>query len=86
MRRVRWPTGTAHLKDQGTRAADSVVLNIAEGCGRGGRAGLNHFRIARGSVGEALAVLDLVDLEEGPEQQALLRRIGAMLHKMKAGP
>lgn len=83
MRRSSWPAGTAHLRDQGTRAADSVVLNIAEGLSRGGKPGRNHLRIAQGSAGEALAVLDLVDLPGGPEQQQLLRRVGAMLQKMK---
>lgn len=85
MRRAPWPAGTAHLKDQGTRAADSTVLNIAEGCSRGGKPGRNHFRIAQGSAGEALAVLDLVDLPAGTDQQQLLRRVGAMLHRMKTG-
>lgn len=85
MRQAPWPTGTAHLKDQGTRAADSTVLNIAEGCSRGGNPGRNHYRIAQGSAGEALAVLDLVDLPGGRDQQQLLRRVGAMLQRMKAG-
>ncbi len=83
MRRTSWPAGTAHLRDQGTRAADSAVLNIAEGLSRGGKPGLNHLRIAQGSAGEALAVLDLVELPGGAEQQQLLRRVGAMLQRMK---
>ena len=83
MRQARWPTGAAHLKDQGTRAAESMVLDIAEGCSRGGKAGRNHFRIAQGSAGEALAVLDLADLPGGGEQQQRLRRVGAMLQRRK---
>ncbi|MSP55613.1 MAG: four helix bundle protein [Myxococcales bacterium] len=44
--------GGSHLRDQLQRAADSVVLNIAEG-----RA---HFRIAAGSAAERCAALDLI--------------------------
>ena len=84
MRGVRWPTGTSHLKDQGTRAADSMVLNLAEGVSRGGKPGRNQLRIAQGSAGEALAVLDLVDLPGAKDQQVKLRRVGAMLQKLKA--
>ena len=51
MRAREWPSPQNGLRDQGIRAADSVVLNIAEGLGRGGKAGKNHFRIARGSAG-----------------------------------
>ncbi len=84
MRKARWPVGAAHLRDQGTRAADSIVLDVAEGCSRGGKPGRNHYRIAQGSAGEALAVLDLVDLPAAAEQQQRLRRIGAMLQRMRA--
>ncbi len=83
LRAQRWPTCTAHLKDQGTRAADRTVLNIAEGLTRPGQAGTNQLRIAQASAGETLSVLDLVDLRGGPDQQQKLRRVGAMLHKMQ---
>ena len=83
MRSQHWPTGTSHLRDQGTRAADSMALNIAEGIGRGGKPGRNHLRIAQGSAAEALAVLDLLDLPGGVEQQQRLRRVGAMLTKLQ---
>jgi four helix bundle protein len=61
-----YPQGRAHLKDQGIRAADSLVLNIAEGMGRGRqtKAGRNHFRIARGSLLEVYAVADLLKMGE----------------------
>jgi four helix bundle protein len=84
MYRVKWPAGMAHLKDQGIRAADSVVLNIAEGSARGGRPGQNHYRIAQGSAGEALAVLDIASLRNCAEQQQRLRRVSAMLQRMRA--
>ena len=87
-RRIRglsWPSGTTHLRDQATRAADSVVLNIAEGWGRGHRtpAGRNHLRIALGSAGEVFAVVDILGL--GDPLVSELRRIGAMLGKL-TGP
>ena len=61
------------------RVADSVVLNLAEGCGRGRKtaAGRNHFRIALGSAGEVFAVFQMLELDE--ELQSDLRRVGAML-------
>jgi four helix bundle protein len=76
---TRWPVGRSHLKDQAIRAADSVVLNISEGCGRGRltKAGKNHFRIALGSAGEVFAVFQM--LRTDPELQDDLRRVGAML-------
>lgn len=77
----RFPPRCADLADQATRAATSIPLNIAEAC-RGGAAGRNHFRIAMGSAGELCAVLDVVDLPEGPARQAELRRIGAMLRRL----
>ncbi len=81
---VTVPRGRASLKEQGCRAADSVVLNIAEGRARGGGAGKNHFRIALGSAAEVCAVLDLVQSGEAACFQQRLRRIGAMLNRMSA--
>jgi four helix bundle protein len=83
MRKTRFPYGDASLKDQARRAADSVVLNIAEGAYRDGKERLKHFRIARGSAAEACAVLDLIDLEEGPARQQELRRVVAMTVKLR---
>ena len=80
VRRARWPRGTAHLKDNALRGAESMVLNIAEGAGRGpGAARDNHFRLARGSAVETCAVLDCLDLRTSGSLQTRLRRIGAML-------
>jgi four helix bundle protein len=79
---VKFPAGTADLRDHGVRAARSVVLNIAEGRSRGGDAGRNHYRIALGSAAEVCSVLDLVVLPQGEEQQQKLRRVGAMLRQM----
>lgn len=71
--------GRAHLRDPLVRAADSVVLNTAEGRARGGDAGRNHYRIAAGSAAEACACLDLVGTAEAASLQPKLRRVGAML-------
>ena len=52
--------GCASLRDQLQRASSSIVLNIAEGCGRFARLEKAHFYvIARGSAMECAAVLDL---------------------------
>jgi len=83
MRQAPWRPSQRSLRDQGTRAAESVVLNIAEGWSRRGDAGRNHMRIAAGSAGEALAVLDLVDFPGASDRQDELRRIGAMLSRIR---
>ena len=77
------PPERKHLRDQMVRAADSVVLNIAEGSGHDpGGVRRNHYRIAMGSAAEVVAVLELADLTDGAARQAELRRVGAMLAKM----
>ena len=83
------PRGHGDLRDQLRRAAISVPLNIAEGSGRATEADASrHFAIARGSVMECAAVLDVIrvlgGLQEQPHQQAigLLARLVAMLTKM----
>ena len=77
----------AHAKPQASgqrdSPADSIVVNIAEGRMRSGKAGKNHYRIAHGSAGEALSVLDIVSVPGALEQQEKLRRIGVMLSRMR---
>ena len=70
---VRFPRGRAHLRDQGQRAIDSVVCNIAEGTSKCGDSRRNALRIALGEAGECCAVLDCVELPGGEEQQRNLR-------------
>jgi len=79
--RLTFPTRRAHLRDQGQRAADSVVCNIAEGVNKGRRtnAGRHALRIARGEAGELAAVLDCVDVPDGPVHQQKLRLISVKL-------
>jgi four helix bundle protein len=49
------------LRDQLRRASQSIPLNIAEGSSRyTSRDKANYFRIARGSIFECVAILDLV--------------------------
>jgi four helix bundle protein len=79
LRGTKFPRGDAALRKQAVRATDSMVLNIAEGASRRGDAAKNHFEIALGSAGEVSAVLDLVALEGGADNQDKLRRVGAML-------
>jgi four helix bundle protein len=75
-----FPVHRKHLRDQLVRAADSVVLNLAEGAGKGpGDSRRNHYRIALGSAAEVAAVIDVTDFADGAERLAELRRVGAML-------
>ncbi len=81
-----FPRGRSHLRDQGLRAIDSVVVNIAEGVARQAvGAKRNHLDIALASAAEACASLEPVAhrVTEAPDQQAKLRRVGAMLGKMR---
>ena len=61
--------------DQLVRAAQSVVSNVAEGCGRGSVADFRRFLlIARGSAQETLAQLRLVDPATS-EERSLIRSL-----------
>ena len=56
----RLPKGYAFLGDQLRRAASSVLLNFAEGCGKNSAAERRRFfRMARASAYEVAAVLDV---------------------------
>jgi four helix bundle protein len=86
------------LRDQAVRASRSVVLNLAEGRARGGRAGKNHYRIVLGSAAESCtpghplltvytvnspcAALDLATVADTAGLQEKLRRIGAILARL----
>ena len=83
VRAARFAPGDADLKDQARRAAQSCCLNLAEGCYREGRDRLHFFRVAAGSAAEACAVLDLVDIEGVADMQGRLRRVVAMLCKLR---
>jgi four helix bundle protein len=81
--------GCASLRDQLERASSSIVLNIAEGCGRYARPEKAHFyRIARGSAMECAGVLDvalgrgLVTAAAHRHGRGLLIRLVQMLTKL----
>jgi len=74
-----WPKGMSELKSQAVRASASVCLNIAEGCARKGRAGINHLRIANGSAAETAAAIDIAFGDRAAGQKEQLRRVSAML-------
>ena len=57
--------------------------NLAEGCYSLGGNRNKHLRIAMGSAAETCGVLDLVDLPGGAQRQAELRRVVAMLCKLR---
>jgi len=83
------PRGHADRADQLTRAAESVVRNIAEGAGRWSEAdSANRYKIARGEAMECAASLDVMklrrlitDAQYGRGTQ-LLEGVVAMLTKM----
>ena len=72
---------SCELAKQLKRAILSISANIAEGSGRGGKAGANHFRIARGSLMEAQTLVEAAMrmglLPEGSEES--LERINWLL-------
>jgi four helix bundle protein len=83
------PRGQADRADQLTRAAESVVRNMAEGAGRWSLAdSANRYKIARGEAMECAASLDVMKLRkllsEAPYERGgrLLEGVVAMLTKM----
>ncbi len=80
-----WFRGSPDRLKQLQRAADSIVLNIAEGSSQTSmRARANFYRIAFGSAGESHAILEILAHRRRPvgEGLQLLARIGAMLSRM----
>lgn len=79
-------TGNLSLCDQFKRASQSIVLNIAEGSSRTStKDKINFVRVAKGSVFECAAIVDLafefelLDRERHASFQAALANIGRML-------
>ena len=63
---------TGDARDQLSRAARSIVLNLAEGRGRASRKDqLRFFNSAMASLRECQAVLTLENLESGTEWEVL---------------
>lgn len=73
------------LRDQLRRASHSIPLNIAEACSRySSRDKANFWRVAKGSVFECVAILDLVKTLElsvsgTDKMESELEHIGKML-------
>ena len=84
------PRGLAWVTDQGSRAAGSAVLNLAEAMGREGADRARMLRIARGSALEVDAALTLLTHRKacGPaarsEARVLIGRLVAMLTRLAA--
>jgi len=69
-------------KEQLSRAALSIALNLAEGRGKQSRRDqLRFFSIAMGSLRECQAILQLADLE-GSEAWGLLDKTAAHLYRL----
>ena len=79
---VAIPAQRKHLRDQIVRAADSVVLSIAEGSGLSGESRRHHYRIALGSACEVAAIVDLLAPSDRSEIHGRIVRIAAMLSQM----
>lgn len=84
------PRGHRELRDQLTRAALSICLNIAESAGRNAPADKAHFiAIARGSAMECAAIVDVLLSSEIAaigvcrEARVLLIRTVQMLTKLE---
>ena len=81
---------SADAADQIERAANSVVLNIAEGDRRSGRDPKRFFAIAHGSAGEIRGVLDLAEawgwIVADSSARALLDREIGLLWGLTRGP
>jgi four helix bundle protein len=85
------PSCTSVLRDQLERASLSILLNVAESCGRRARKDKARFvAIARGSAMESAAVLDVLYLRglirsaDYRDGQRLLTRSVQMLTKLQA--
>ena len=84
------PRRAAELSDHLDRALDSVLLNIAEGCGKEphSKDRARFYRTALGSAKEAAAALDILSIRGfvPPDLAAAAREdllsVASMLHRM----
>ena len=86
---IAFPRGRGYLADQLQRAALSIALNIAEGCGKFSPAEKAMFFLrARGSAMECAATMDaatrlaILDDQSAASHKAILERIVQMLTKL----
>jgi four helix bundle protein len=86
------PRGRSHLADQFTRAATSIVLNLAEGAGKYSKPDKRRYYLtARGSATESAALLDiclrfqvLAEAEHQRGKQMLLRIVSMLIKLAQA--
>lgn len=85
--------GERYMLDQLERAAQGIILNIAEGGGRHSRQDKRRFyEMAKGSATECAAILDVLRIRGlgSPEDQArartLIVRVVKMLSKLCGAP
>jgi four helix bundle protein len=86
------PRGRSHLADQFTRAATSIVLNLAEGAGTYSKPDKRRYYLtARGSATESAALLDiclrlqvLAEAEHQTGKQMLLRVVSMLIKLAQA--
>ncbi|MEM6994941.1 MAG: four helix bundle protein, partial [Myxococcota bacterium] len=80
------PIGDADLRSQSLRAAQSVVLNIAEGAALRGAAKKRHYRIAGASAVEVAAAYEVAadsgDAVPEAEVAALVGHVYAVMSKL----
>jgi four helix bundle protein len=72
-----------HVVEQGNKAAESVVLNVAEAHPTTGADRARRFRIAVDEAYECGAALDLLEVR-GELRQATLARLRALLDRERA--
>jgi four helix bundle protein len=86
------PRGRSHLADQFTRAATSIVLNLAEGAGKYSKPDKRRYYLtARGSATESAALLDIClrlqvlgEAEHQTGKQMLLRVVSMLIKLAQA--
>jgi four helix bundle protein len=77
--------GERNLLDQLQRAAESIILNIAEGAGRHSRPDKRRFyEIAKGSATECASIVDILRVRGigSPEEHAKVRALNLRLIQM----
>jgi four helix bundle protein len=86
-----FPAGSAHIRDQLDRAADSMILNFSEGTGKRPRSKdrSRYYGHAVGSTTESVGGWDIARIRKHTSAEtadraiALLSRIKAMLERMR---
>ena len=79
----RLPTieAPAHLKDQLSRAASSIILNLAEGSGKPTKKDqLRFYAIAFGSIREVQAISDILNFQKPITDE--LDHLAACIYKL----